>query len=297
MKAAVVREFGQPPRYEDVDEPVAKGPDVQVVEVLASALSPRVRSQASGSHYSSTGELPLIPGVDGVGRTASGELRYFLLPDTTRGAMAERVAIDARRSIPLARTVDPVLLAAAMNPLMSSWVALRRRADFRRGQSVMVLGAGGSAGRLAVEVATRLGAREVHAVGRAELADPATLAAAGCRVDVVLDYLWGDATAGAMRAIVPARHDDAQRLTWVEIGSVAGADAAIPSAALRAVNLRIVGSGQGSVDPGDIKDELRAMVGHVSKGEFGIRARAVPLAEVERAWDEPAGGDRLVLVP
>ena len=307
MKAAVVTRYGQPPQYDDMPEPGAADPDEQVVEVLAAALSPRVRSQAAGSHYSSDGTLPLIPGIDGVGRTASGELRYFLLPDTNRGTMAERVAIDVRRSIPLPRGADPVMLAAAMNPLMSSWVALRRRARLRRGQSVLVLGAGGNAGRLAMDVARHLGARTVVGVSRAASgADPALIAqsdldaitAAGARVDVVLDYLWGQPTAEALRAIIPARADDSQQLTWVQIGSVAGPESAIPSAALRAVNLHIVGSGQGSVDPGDIKDELRHIAQAVGRGAFAVRARPVPLAQVADAWAEaPTTRDRLVLVP
>ncbi|HEY4152674.1 MAG TPA: zinc-binding alcohol dehydrogenase family protein [Pseudolysinimonas sp.] len=297
MKAAVVSEFGTPPRYQEFEEPTANGSDSVVVEVLAAALSPRVRSQASGSHYSSTGELPLIPGIDGVGRTSGGELRYFLLPDTNRGSMAQRTAIDARRSIPLPKNADPVLVAAAMNPVMSSWVALKHRANFRKGQSVMVLGANGNAGRLAVDVARMLGAAEVHAIGREQLADAEGLARAGSRVDVVLDYLWGDATSAAMQAIVPARHDDGQRLTWVEIGSVAGLEAPIPSAALRAINLHLVGSGQGSVDPRDIKDELRDIAKKLGAGAFDIGTRTVPLVEVEQVWGQRGSGDRVVLVP
>lgn len=289
MKAAVVTDFAQAPRYQEFEEP--RG---EVVEVLASALSPRVRSQASGSHYSSDGELPLIPGIDGVGRTASGELRYFLLPDTNRGAMAERVAIDSRRSIPLPKGADPVQIAAAMNPVMSSWVALTRRIEFRRGQRVMVLGVGGNAGRLALQVARHLGAGEVVGIERGASADE--LAERGSRVDVVLDYLWGEPTAAALRAIVPARVDDSQALTWIQIGSVAGLESPIPSAALRAINLRIVGSGQGSVDPGAIKDELRRIAREVGKGTFELAARAMPLADVAEAFASPSR-DRLVLVP
>jgi NADPH:quinone reductase-like Zn-dependent oxidoreductase len=294
MKAAVVTDFAKVPEYREVDDPTVTGPDQQVVDVLASALSPRVRSQASGSHYSSDGELPLIPGIDGVGRTASGELRYFLLPDTNRGAMAERVAIDVRRSIPLPQGADPVQIAAAMNPVMSSWVALRRRIAFRRGQSVMVLGAGGNAGRLAVQVAQHLGAAEVFAVERG--ASREQLAEQGGTVDVVLDYLWGEPTTTALQAIVPARADDSQKLTWVQIGSVAGPESPIPSAALRAINLRIVGSGQGSVDPGAIKDELRRIAREVGKGTFDLAARPVPLADVAEAFTSTSR-DRLVLVP
>jgi NADPH:quinone reductase-like Zn-dependent oxidoreductase len=294
VKAAVVSEFGSAPRYQDFEEPESHDPDSMIVDVLAAALSPRVRSQAAGSHYSSSGELPLIPGVDGVGRASTGELRYFLLPDTNRGSMAQRTAIDVRRSIPLPKNADPVLIAAAMNPVMSSWVALKHRANFRKGQRVMVLGAGGNAGRLAVQVARYLGAGEVFAVERGAAVEQ--LAQQGRRVDVVLDYLWGQPTADALRAIVPARADDGQALTWVEIGSVAGLESPIPSAALRAINLRIVGSGQGSVDPGAIKNELTRIAREVGKGTFDLDVRAVPLAGVAEAFASTTR-DRLVLVP
>ena len=258
MKAAVVTSFDEPPHYEEIPEPEPQSEHEVVVDVLAAALSPRVRSQASGQHYTSTDQLPLVPGIDGVGRTADGRLRYFVLPDTSLGSLAERTVIDVRRSIGLPDDVDAVALAAAMNPAMSSWVALRRRADLQPGQRVLVLGATGNAGRLAVQVARRLGASHVVAVGRdaSRLADlaahgadatvslagepeavTARLAEAGRDVDVVLDYLWGQPTADAMRSIVPARTDDSQTLSWVEVGSVAGLESPIPAAALRATRL------------------------------------------------------------
>lgn len=318
MKAAVVTSFGRAPRYEDFADPIASDTHERVAAVLAAGLSPRVRAQANGSHYTSTGDLPLIPGIDGVGRTDDGELRYFVLPDTTLGAMAERTVIDLRRSVALPEGADPIQLAAAMNPAMSSWIALRRRAEFEPGQSVLILGATGSAGRLAIEVAARLGAGRVVAVGRgvdrmAELralgADAtvaldgesrvvaAELAEAGKDVDVVLDYLWGRPTAEAMYAIIPRRTRDAQRLAWVQIGSVAGIEAPIPSAALRAANLQIVGSGQGSVSPRDILAELPALAAEIAEGSFAVNATAVPLSQVEEVWTAPASGDRIVFVP
>ncbi len=166
MKAAVVTSFTTPPRYEDIDAPEPSGPGDLVVDVVAAGLHPRVRSQADGSHYTSTDELPIVPGIDGVGRGPDGRLRYFVLPDTTRGSMAERAVIDERRSVLLPHDADEIAVAAAMNPAMSSWVALRRRIDFRSGQRVLVLGATGNAGRLAVQVARHLGASAVVAAGR-----------------------------------------------------------------------------------------------------------------------------------
>ena len=140
--------------------------------MLAAGLHPRVRSQANGSHYTSTDDLPLVPGIDGVGRAPDGSLRYFILPDTSMGSMAEQTVIDLRRSIVLAEGADPVQLAAAMNPAMSSWVALRRRIGDVPRSRVLVLGATGNAGRLAVQVAKHMGAAQVIGAGR----DPGILA-------------------------------------------------------------------------------------------------------------------------
>ncbi len=166
MKAAVVTSFDETPHYQDFPEPVATGADEVVVEVLAAGLHPRVRSQADGSHYTSAGVLPLVPGVDGVGRDPEGRLRYFVLADDTVGSMAARTVVDTRRSVVLAEGSDPVAIAAAMNPAMSSWIALRRRAGFVAGQQVLVLGATGNAGRMALQVARLLGAPAVVAAAR-----------------------------------------------------------------------------------------------------------------------------------
>ncbi|UCN14395.1 zinc-binding alcohol dehydrogenase family protein [Cellulomonas iranensis] len=317
MRAAVVTSFNAAPQCQELPTPVA-GEGEMVVTVLASAIHPRVRSQADGSHYTSTDELPLVPGIDGVGRTAEGEVRYFILPDTALGAMAEQTLIDPRRSVVLPGDIDPVLIAAAMNPAMSSWIALRRRIDFTPGSRVLIMGATGNAGRMAVQVARRSGAGHIAVAGRnphqlAQLASLGAdavidlgcsetvaheLAAVGRDVDVVLDYLWGEWASKALYAIVPARDDDAQQLTWIQIGSITGPESPIPSAALRACNLRLIGSGQGSVSPHDIVTELPALATEVTSGEYDLPVRAVPLDDVTAAWEEAATTDtRLVLTP
>src|ERR1700678_1982532 len=139
MRAAVVTDFDTPPTCQDFPVPVPQDPNEILVDVLAAGLHPRVRSQANGSHYTSTDELPLVPGIDGVGRGQDGVLRYFILPDTTMGAMAEQTVVDLRRSVALPENSDPIAVAAAVNPAMSSWVALRQRITFEGGQSVLVL--------------------------------------------------------------------------------------------------------------------------------------------------------------
>jgi len=280
------------------------------VEVLAAGLHPRVPSQADGSHYTTTGELPLVPGIDGVVRDPKGRIRYTVLDGTRLGTMPERTVIDLDRSVVLPSGIDPVQVAAAMNPAMSSWVALRRRIDFRRGQGVLVLGATGNAGRMAIQVAKRFGAGRVVAAGRdtGRLAGLHALGAdATCTfdelaraadVDVVIDYVWGEPTARAMVDLLSARTDRSAPLTWIEVGSVAGPEAAVPSAALRSARLQLVGIGIGSVPGRDFVKEPPRLASAVADGAFDVRARAVPLAEVEQAWTATAGlADRIVFVP
>jgi NADPH:quinone reductase-like Zn-dependent oxidoreductase len=321
MHAAVVRSFDAPPHYETFSTPQATDPDELVVDVLAAALHPRVRSGADGSHYESTGELPLIPGVDGVGRTPEGELVYFVLDDTLLGSMAERVVVDRRRCAVLPQDADPATIAAAMNPAMSSWVALRNRIAFEAGQRVLVLGATGNAGRMAVQIAKHLGASHVIAAGRDQgrLAGLAALgadetvslagdprasaaalgaAAAAAEVDVVIDYLWGSVAQAAMPAIIKGRPDRGRPLTWIEVGSMAGLELTLESQWLRAARLQLVGSGQGSVSTRAIVGELSALAAHLGTSDYAIDARPTPLSEVERTWISSAGStDRVVFVP
>ena len=318
MRAAVVHSFSHAPQYTEFAEPVPAGEHEELVTVLASGLHPRVRSQADGSHYTATSELPLVPGIDGVGRRADGSLVYFVIPDTISGSFAERTVIDRRLSVPLPADVDPVLVAAAMNPALSSWVALHQRVTFTPGQSVLILGATGSAGSLAIRTARRLGASTIIAAGRGadrlegllalgasgtiDLAkDPDTVAAEvaakAANVDVVLDYLWGPPTEKAIMPLLLARTDRSKALAWIAIGSSAGDSITLPSAALRQANVRFLGSGQGSVSTAGILAVLPGLVAELAAGTFPIDVVARPLAEVEAAWTEPAGGPRVVFVP
>ncbi|KQW48850.1 quinone oxidoreductase [Nocardioides sp. Root1257] len=319
VNAAVVSSFDHPPRFAPFDLPAPSGQDQAVVEVLAAGLHPRVRSAATGRHYTSDGRLPLVPGIDGVGRLADGTAVYFVADDDVPGSMSERAVVDLRRTVPLPAGADLVKVAAAMNPAMSSWVALRRRVPLQPGQSVLVLGATGNAGRMAVQVAQRLGAGRVVGAGRnpevlatlAALGADATvaltddadattaaLAQAAAEVDVVVDYLWGEPAAATMMALLRARSDRSRALDWIQIGSVAGPTIELPSVALRSANLRLQGNGQGAVSARAYVAELPSLVDEISSGGLAVTARTEPLVDVERVWtrpDEP--GVRTVLVP
>ncbi|HTZ23869.1 MAG TPA: zinc-binding dehydrogenase, partial [Streptosporangiaceae bacterium] len=231
----------------------------------------------------------------------------------------DKALADPRRSVALPGSADVAKVAAAMNPAMSSWVALRRRVPLEPGSSVLVLGATGNAGAMAIQVARLLGAGRVvgagRDLGRLEALTSAgaddivqltadsdatgkALAAAAADTDIVIDYLWGTPAQQAIMALLTARSDRARALNWVQIGAVAGPTIELPSVALRSANLRLQGSGQGSVGLADYLAELPSLVDAISNGAIAVKANTVPLADVEQAWTrtEPPG-ERTVLVP
>jgi NADPH:quinone reductase-like Zn-dependent oxidoreductase len=318
INAAVVRSFDHPPRWESFDLPAPADEDQEVVDVLAVGLHPRVRSGASGKHYTSTGKLPLVPGIDGVGRRADGRMVYFVADDDLVGPMATRTVIDSRRSVPLPDGADVVKIAAAMNPAMSAWVALRRRVPIEAGQSVLILGATGNAGQMAIQVAKRLGAGRVIGAGRDQSrlatlaglgadatvalsddadATAAALAKQASEVDLVIDYLWGAPASAAIMALLQGRADRSRALNWIQIGSMAGPTIELPSVALRSANFRLQGNGQGAVSTRAYLAELPSLIDEIDNGGIAVNAQPVPLTDVETAWTAPeVPGVRTVLV-
>ncbi len=314
MNAALVESYDEPPHYRSVPEPRAEV-GREVVDVLAVGVHPAARSVAAGRHYTSSGVLPVLPGVDAVVRRADGSLAFVIAPST--GTLAERLVIDPARAVPVPTGADPAVIAATMNPALSSWVVLRARVPFEAGQSVLVLGATGNAGSMAVKVARYLGAGRVIAAGRNrerldgllaqgadevvaltpdEDATAAALAAAAADVDVVLDYVWGPPAELAMRAVLGARTDHTQLLDWVHIGGTGGPAITLEGAGLRSSALRISGSGFGSVAPE--RAHLPELAAAIASGAMAVRPRRVPLADVEDEWAHvDAPGERTVIVP
>lgn len=319
MNAAVVTSFDQPPHYQQFEVPQPTAGEELLVDVLAVGLHPRVRSGAAGAHYTSTGSLPMIPGIDGVGRRPDGKLIYFVADDAVLGTLAEKALADQRRSIELPDDADATAVAATLNPAMSAWVALRLRVPIDAGQSVLILGATGNAGTMAVQVAKLLGAGRVVGAGRdlerlnalttvgadeaVQLTPDAeatakALAIAAAEVDIVIDYLWGRPAQEAMMALLTARLDRSRELNWIQIGAVAGPTIELPSVALRSANLRLQGNGQGAVSTQAYLAELPSLVEQISAGTIALKANPKPLADVEQIWattDRP--GERTVLIP
>jgi NADPH:quinone reductase-like Zn-dependent oxidoreductase len=319
MKAAVVSSFSAPPQYAVFADPAPATGEV-LVRVTAAGLHPIVKALANGSHYGSTGQLPFVPGVDGVGRLDDGTRVFFGGLRDPFGTMAEHAAVPREMCLPIPNSLDDVTMAAMMNPGMSSWAALAGRADFVAGESVLILGATGSAGHLAVQIAKRMGARRIVAAGRnpelleqtralgadatisLRLEHEALVAALreeilGNGIDVVLDYVWGSVAEAALAAIAQKGLDHkSRRLRYIEIGASAGQTITLPGAALRSSGLELLGSGFGSVSMEKLFAAVAAFVKAAAERPFAIETVAAPLSEVERLWTTPERG-RLVFQP
>lgn len=320
MNAAVVQSFNVPPRYTTFTDPVAAEGE-RLVTVTAAGLHPIVKALAKGTHYGSSGELPFIAGVDGVGRLEDNTRVFFGISRSPFGTFAERALAADWMCLPLPDKIDDVTAAGIANPAMSSWAALTARAKFVAGESVLVLGATGIAGRLAVQIAKRLGARYVIAAGRNPRAletlkalgadvvisleqDRESLVSAfrnelaNAGVDIVLDYLWGQPAESVLQAISQKGLRKAgARIRFIQIGESAGKTISLPAATLRSSGLELLGSGFGSASLDQILRSLAEFFQVAAKEPFQFHAKAVPLRDVELLWDDSDEGTRLVFQP
>ena len=320
MKAAIIKAAGSNPVYGDFDEPIAQSGQT-IVTMTASALSQFTKSRGSGSHYSADGSFPAIAGMDGVGRTSEGQRVYFVLPEAPFGALAERSLVKARQCIPLPAELDDVTAAAIANPGMSAWAAMVERAQLKAGETVLVNGATGTAGRLAVQLAKHLGAARVIATGRneeeleqvralgADVTIPFTLGnlhplgAKRCEealtrefgngIDVVVDYLWGESARTIIVAIAKSV-EDARPVRFVHVGGASGEQTIdLPGAGLRSSAIVLMGSGLKSVRFSALFEAVKSVFGATIPAKLQIATKTAPLSEVGAYWSAP-GKPRVV---
>jgi NADPH:quinone reductase-like Zn-dependent oxidoreductase len=322
MNAAVLHAFNEPPRFEQFSEPIAEENEV-IVHVRAAALKPVDKQMASGSHYAASGELPAVCGMDGVGCLDDGTRVFFAKPRSPYGSMAQRTIVSASHSFPIPDNIDDDIAAAVVNPGLSAWGALAWRAQLAVSETVLILGATGVTGKLAVQTAKLLGAGRVIAAGRNEqvlntlrdlgadttirldepgqdLTETFAREAGDAGFDVIIDYLWGTPTEALLAAI--ARRDlnpTLSRIRLVEVGESAGPTISLPAAALRSSRLEILGAGSGNApaSPEIWLEAVRQLMGNVSTGKLRIDTERVPLREVEDAWQRDQQGRRTVIIP
>ncbi|MFZ0394579.1 MAG: zinc-binding alcohol dehydrogenase family protein [Terracidiphilus sp.] len=317
MNAAVVNVLGQPPRYQPFPEP-DPGPGEVLIHVRAAGLHPVVKGLASGSHYASGGQLPMVPGVDGIGiRDDDGSRVFFGFARRPFGTMSERTVAPVERCMPVPEGLDDAVAAAIPNPGMSAWLSLKERAALAPGETVLISGATGVAGRMAVQAARYLGAKRVIGAGRnvdslraaaldavIRLDQPedeirkALAAEVEQGIDVVIDYLWGRPAELILEALAKSfRPDRARSIRMVEIGESAGKTITLPGATLRSIDLKLLGSGFGSVSLDRILDAMPTLFALAAKGVLTVDVERIPLRSVESAWARKGEGRRIVFVP
>jgi len=320
LKAAVLHELGKAPRFEEFAEPIP-GKDEALVRVRAASLKAIDKQLASGSHYASPRELPVVCGVDGVGDLEDGTRVFFGGPRRPYGAMAEGTVVPLAFCFPIPSGISEDTAAALPNPGVSAWLSLTHRAKLAPGETVLILGATGVTGQLAVQIAKLLGAKHVTGVGRnervlrrlRELGADATIQldqpadslkeafareAGNTGFEVIIDYLWGRPTEALLAAITKPEFAVVTKETrLVQAGESAGPTILLPAAVLRSTALTILGTA--GVPPRDVLvDAMQKVMGHAAGGALRIETERVPLADIERAWQQKEqSGRRIVVIP
>jgi NADPH:quinone reductase-like Zn-dependent oxidoreductase len=314
MKAAVVLEAGKAPSFCEFDDPVPLAGEV-VVTVTASALTHFTKIRAQGGHFSFNTRPPFVAGIDGVGKLADGRRVYFLFPRIPFGGMAQKTVVRSSQCVAVPDEVDDITLAAIADPGMSAWVALESRAKLAHGESVLVNGATGSAGCMAVQIARHLGAGKIIATGRNREALDSLLALGADKiialehdgkplemvlreqfeqgVDIVLDYLWGSSAERILAAASAAKEKDPIR--FVQIGTASAPSIALPGTVLRSSTVQIIGSGFGSASLEEIMVIMAKLMQATAVVNFKIATTMLPLCRVEEAWSMGNGPPRVVL--
>ena len=319
MHAAVLHKLGTSPRCQDFPEPAAGDGEV-IVSVRAASLKPVDKQLASGSHYASPRELPLVCGTDGVGHLDGGQRVFFGGARPPYGAMAERTVVPRAFTFAVPENLSDETAAALPNPGVSAWLSLTYRAKLAPGENVLILGATGVTGTLATRIAKLLGAGRVVAAGRnrqlldrlrehgaeavipldvprRELEDSFVREAGTSGFQVVIDYVWGDPAETFLAAVTRKEFTAIKSETrFVQAGEGAGPAISVPAAALRSTALTILGTG-GIPRRDVLVGAFEKVMALASSGELSVKTERVPLADIENAWERDQRGSRFVIVP
>jgi NADPH2:quinone reductase len=313
VRAALVEQVGEPPVVGETSEP-EPGPGQALVQVTAAALNPIDISISKGLFYGGTPDVPYVMGREAVGRVVQGERLdpgtqiWFQPPGG--GAFAEFALADEEQAIVLPEGTDHALAASLGIAGLTGWLAVEWRAYLRGGEKVLVLGATGVVGLVAVQAARILGAARIVAAGRdADALEKAREAgahevvvlpadaaafqqAAGGPLDVIIDPLWGEPAKEAIAAAgYSARH--------VQLGQSAGSEATLRSGDIRGKSMVIVGFTLGHVPRDKTEAAYRRLIELASSGELAVERETLPLDWAGEAWkrQQDSPHRKLVLVP
>lgn len=322
MKAAIIFEKGATPQYlENFPEPIASNDGEILISVKAAAIKNLDKSQASGKHYSTENDLSKarIPGGDGVGTLADGT-RVFAMGIS--GMMAEKALVNQQTIVKLPDGIDYITAAALPNAVAGSAMALRFRAGMQVGETVLINGATGFTGKIAVQIAKYYGAKNIIVTGRDQNTLKSLVELGADKIitvqqsdedflkqlseihdktpiDIVLDYLWGH-SAELILEMLKGQGETTHKTKFVSVGSVAGDKIQLSSEILRSVDLILSGSGLGSWTNKEIqilfKEILPEMLQLAVENKLVAETQTVQLKNIEKIWQmELSGGKRLVV--
>ena len=302
MRAAVINSYGEPPAVESFELPrPAEGQET--VEIELAGLNPVDLVIASGTFDAGQPPVPYVPGREGIGRLQSGERIWFDGAIPPSGSLAERAVIDSGSGIPVPDGTGPEQAIAFGVAGLAAWLSLQWRGRLQPGESVLVLGASGVVGQIAIQAARLLGAgrvtgaarsaagrQKVLALGADAVVDTAApdLTAAivretGGGPDLVIDGLWREPAAAALEAIRPTGR-------LVQVGNSAGRQSTITAGRLRGASLEIRGH-RNFWAPREVREAaFRTMCGHADRGELEIEVEVIPLERAVEAWEKQAAG-------
>src|SRR6266550_6832685 len=314
MRAAVIERYGEPPVLRDVSEPKADG--ANLVEFTAAPLNPVDLSIATGKFYAGSPPTPYVPGGEGIGRLLQGEnngRRVYFRAALPHGSLAERAVVSGGQAVPLPDTVPDGVAAALGTPGIAAYLALTRRAQLKAGETVLVLGASGVLGMIAVQVARLLGAGRIVAGARNErglarakelgaaatvdlkqtdgLTDRIREASAG-QLNVVIDPVWGVPGVAALEAMSPLGR-------FVQLGQSAGPEGVVKSGVVRGRYLSILGYTTFVVPWEEQAAAYRKLIDYATTGEIKVEFEILPLDAAPDAWQQQASSPhrKLVLSP
>jgi len=321
MKAAVLEKLGETPKYKDFKDPKTQNDDQLVLEVKAAAVKNLDKLRASGEHYSTHEELPAVVGMDGVGTLEDGTRVYA---KGITGMIAEKAIINKDGYTEIPSNLDFDMASALPNAVLGAAMSLKVRGDIKEGQNVLINGATGVTGQMAVQIAKHYGAKTIIDTGRdaenlektkgfgasetvsLKQDDEAIVAHIKqihkvTPIDLVIDYLWGNPIELVLTALKGSGlNNTTPKTRIVSVGTMAGESINLASGILKSSAIEILGSGFGSLSEEDFKryDQtiLPEMFQLAAKGKLELDLFKGKLEDIENLWEQDIeSGKRLVI--
>ncbi|OMQ09060.1 zinc-binding alcohol dehydrogenase family protein [[Flexibacter] sp. ATCC 35103] len=322
MKAAVIYKKGELPKYAEFAEPIVQNENEVLISVKAVAITNLDKGIVSGDHYSSGHENQngIVIGSDAIGLLENGTRVYAR---GISGTIAEKAIVEKNRMVPLPEEISDAIAASMPNAVAGSAMALRFRAKIEPGETVLINGATGFTGQMAIQIAKHYGAKKIIVTGRNEkilqsllelgadeiislkqddkvILAQLKLIQQNTPIDIILDYLWGH-SAELIFSFLKGKGNFTHHVRYVSIGAMSGDSIQLSAAILRSVDLQLSGSGLGSWT----KDEVKLLFSEIlpeifvlaAQNKLKVNIETIPLVDIEEMWNaEVPDGKRLVVM-